>query len=170
MNNVFINETIEEAFKIYNEYEKHPESIEYNSFLCSIIRMLVIIYGDDVIINYNNRNTSGFMEMLCRYGISNEMANDFIILVDKYNKFEMKQVEKTFKKKNKFFNAIQKCLIDMFVKKYQTEVITDDIIEKFYNQLFTANSKDFYRQSIALVTALNPYEIDEYYKKQKLGD
>ena len=35
--------------------------------------------------------------------------------------------------------------------------------------LFTANSRSFYRKSNAVVMAYNPYEIDEYFKKQNWG-
>ena len=45
------------------------------------------------------------------------------------------------------------------------------ILNDFCDLLFTAKSKTFYQKSYAVLVAYNPYEIDEYVKKQKLvGD
>ena len=71
-------------------------------------------------------------------------------------------------KKNKYFNLVQKSLIDMLILKNQKEPVNNEVKNSFYELLFTANTKDFYRKSIALVEAYNPYEIDDYFKKQNL--
>ena len=65
----------------------------------------------------------------------------------------------------KFFNAIQKLLIDMMVTKNNKGEINLEELVDFYELLFTANSFDFYRKTYALATAYNPYEIDEYFQK-----
>ena len=56
----------------------------------------------------------------------------------------------------------------MLVKKNEHEPMDKNLILQFYNLLFTANNSDFYRKSIAVLEAYNPYEIDEYFKKKNL--
>ena len=85
--------------------------------------------------------------------------------MDNYYKLDMGQKDRVVKKKNKFFNAIQKLLIDMMVTKNNHGEINLDELVDFYELLFTAKSFDFYRKSYALATALNPYEIDDYFQK-----
>ena len=38
--------------------------------------------------------------------------------------------------------------------------------KEFHELLFTCENEDFYRKSVALVLAYDPYEIEKYYKKQ----
>ncbi|MDE5889029.1 MAG: hypothetical protein K2H20_03320, partial [Bacilli bacterium] len=83
-----------------------------------------------------------------------------------YYKFDLRQKKKAIKKKNKYFNLVQKYLIDMMVKKNSQEKVSSLEMNEFYDLLFTVNSKEFYRKSTAVLLAYNPYEIDEYAKKQ----
>ena len=106
---------------------------------------------------------------MTKYGTSIEDANNFMTIVDKFYQTEEKQKEKAIRKKNKYFNAIQKYLIDMFVNKHQIKRFDKKEIKEFYRMLFTANSRSFYRKSTAVAMAYNPYEIDEYFRKQKWG-
>ena len=52
----------------------------------------------------------------------------------------------------------------MVTKNNHGEINLDELVD-FYELLFTAKSFDFYRKSYALATALNPYQIDEYFQK-----
>lgn len=171
----FVNEAIDKAFSTYvncrKEFKDPMEektSIEYNSFLCSIVRMLVLMYGEEVVKNYEDKDAEAFNKTLMKFGMSEKDINDFEVFVQRYYTMDKKQVGKTFRKKNKFFNVIQKYLIDMLVKKKSVEEVTNVEIEGFYSLLFTSNSEDFYRASTALLEAFNPYQIDEYFKKQHL--
>ena len=56
----------------------------------------------------------------------------------------------------------------MLVKRNESEQLDKDVIRDFSNLLFTANNPDFYRKSVALLEAYDPYEIDEYFKKFNL--
>ena len=67
MPNKFINEAINEMFSIYNRSKEQPLSIEYNSFLSSVIRMLVLIYGEDVLKCYEDKDTNGFVNTILKY-------------------------------------------------------------------------------------------------------
>ena len=72
------------------------------------------------------------------------------------------------KKENKYFNLVQKYLIDMLIKKNNQEKLDKEDINNFYSLLFTARSTNFYYKSTAVLLAYNPYEIDDYFKKQNI--
>ena len=74
----------------------------------------------------------------------------FKSVFDKAYKAMKRQSDKAIKKKNKHFNVVQKDLIDMLVKRNESEQLDKDVIKDFYNLLFTANNPDFYRKSVAL--------------------
>jgi hypothetical protein len=57
----------------------------------------------------------------------------------------------------------------MFVKKHQMKPFGKKEIKEFYLMLCSAKSRSFYRKSNALVMAYDPYEIDEYFRKQEWG-
>ncbi len=175
MGDAFVNEAISEAFSLYEssltKFKDEMDSrtnIQYNSFLCTIIRMLVIIYGDDIMGASISEDAEAFNKSLMKYGMSEKDVNDFEVFVQRYYAMDKKHQGKTFRKKNKFFNVIQKYLIDMLVLRNNREPVPREAIENFYDLLFTANSKDFSRASTAVAEAFNPYQIDEYFKRQKL--
>ena len=165
----YINEAIEYAFSTYLRTKNHKGTLEYNTFMCSIVRMLLIIYGEEVILDYETKNPATLVYTITKYGTSIEDANNFMKIVDKFYQMEKKQQDKPIRKKNKYFNAIQKFLIDMLIAKYKQEKMDNKVLKEFYRMLFTANSASFYRKSTAVVLAYNPYEIDEYFKKQVVG-
>lgn len=167
--NVYINEAMEYAFSTYLRTKDHKGTLDYNSFMCTIIRMLLIIFGEEVILDYQTQNPATLVFTMTKYGTSIEDANNFLTLVEKFYQFEEKQKDKAIRKKNKFFNPVQKYLIDMFYNKHKMERFNKKVIKEFYLLLFTANSRSFYRKSNAVVMAYNPYEIDEYFRKQKWG-
>ncbi len=170
MTGVYINEAIENAFASYLNSKDHKGTLEYNTFLCTIVRLLLLIFGEEIILDYQTRNPATLIYTMNKYGTVIEDANNFTVIVDKFYQMEKKQKDKAIRKKNKYFNAIQKFLIDMFINRGKQQPLKKKEIKEFYNLLFTANSKSFYRKSTALVLALDPYEIDEYYKKQILGE
>ncbi len=165
---IFINEAINEMFVIYNRSKEQPLSLEYNSFLSSVVRMLVLIYGDEVLTCYENKDVEAFNRLVLKYGYDASQYEAFKITCDKFYKAELKKEDKPIKKKNKYFNLIQKYLIDMMLKRDNLKVVDSVTMKDFYDLLFTAKSNNFYRMSYALLIAYNPYEIYEYAKKQKL--
>jgi hypothetical protein len=169
VSSIYINEAIEYAFSTYVKTKDHKGTLEYNSFMCTIVRLLIIIFGEEVILDYQTKNPATLVFTLTKYDTSFEDANNFLTIVDKYYQAEKKQKDKAIRKKNKYFNPIQKYLIDMFVKKHAQKPFDKHIIKEFYRMLFTAKSRSFYRRSTALVMAYNPYEIDEYFRKQEWG-
>ena len=167
--NIYINEAIEYAFSTYERTKDHKATLDYNCFMCTIVRMLILMYGEEIELDYQTRNPATLIYTITKYGTSIEDANNFMTIVDKFYQTEKHNATKAIRKKNKYFNAIQKYLIDMLVKRNEHEKLDVRIIKNFYRLLFTANSRSFYRKSNALVLAYNPYEIDEYFKKQNFG-
>lgn len=165
---VFLNHAIEDSFKLYIEYKEQEESIVYNGYLVSVIRMLMIIYGDELLECYENQNSKAFNKLLTKYGFEKDLVKEFRMSFEKSYKAMLKQEDKAIKKKNKYFNLVQKYLIDMLVKKNETEEVDKNDVLEFYNLLFTANNNDFYRKSIAVKEAYDPYEIDDYFKSFNL--
>lgn len=168
-NNVFLNKAFNESFKLYIDNKDKVDSLEYNSFMCVVVRLLVMIYGEDDIINYYKAyDENSFNTLMLKYGCSVEDYSSLVNNYGKYYNFGLKQEKKAIKKKNKYFNLVQKSLIDLLVLKNKVEPIDQELIKEFYDLLFTANSKDFYRKSVAVLQAYNPYEIDDYFKRQNL--
>ena len=167
-NDVFINNAINEMFIIYNRSKEQPLSVEYNSFLSSVIRMLVLIYGEDILNCYNNKDVVSFDKIVLQYGYDASELETFKLNCDKFYKAELKKEDKPIKKKNKYFNLVQKHLIDMMLKRNNLKIVDKVTMKEFCDLLFTAKSNNFYRMSYALLVAYNPYEIYEYAKKQKL--
>lgn len=165
---VFINDGLTEMFKIYVRSKEQPQSVEYNSFGSSVIRMLILIYGDDVLKFYAGNDVESFDRLLLKFGYDPSQLEAFKITCNKFYNAELKKVDKAIKKKNKFFNLIQKYLIDMMVTRDSIKIVDNVTMKKFYDLLFTAKSNNFYRMSYALLVAYDPYEIYEYAKKQKI--
>ena len=111
-------------------------------------------------------NEESFDQLLTRYGYDD--VKGFKSVFDKTYKAMKRQSDKAIKKKNKHFNVVQKDLIDMLVKRNEFAQLDKNVIRDFSNLLFTANNPDFYRKSVALLEAYDPYEIDEYFKKFNL--
>ena len=166
--NVFINDAINKMFVIYNRSKDQPESVEYNSFMCSVLRMLLLIYGEELLICYENKNVEDFEKNILKYGYDKSLYDNFLEIFNKFYRTEVRKEAKAIKKKNKFFNLVQKHLIDMMLKRDSVKLVDSLTKNEFYNLLFTAKSNNFYRMSYALLVAYNPYEVYEYAKKQKL--
>lgn len=162
----FINKSLDFSFRIYNDSKNRPESLEYNGVYSTIIRMLIIIYGDEINQAFLDNNPDKFDEIITNKGLNADELNNFKIALEKFFALDVKQQKKAIKKKNKYFNLVQKFLIDMSI----LAGIDEEKQKEFHDLLFTFESEDFYRKSVALVLAYDPYEIEKYYKKQVGND
>ncbi len=168
-NNIFINDAIDSSFKLYVSSKDKKDSLNYNKFLCVIIRMLVLLFGEEEILEcYEKKDEESFKNVITKYGTTEDEYKNFISTLEKFYNFNNRQEKKSIKKKNKYFNLVQKNLIDMLLKKNSTEKIDNTKIKDFYELLFTARSNNFYFKSTAVLLAYNPYEIDDYFKKQNI--
>lgn len=162
----FINKSLDFSFKIYNDSKNRPDSLEYNGVYSSIIRMLIVIYGEEINQAFLDNNPEKFDEIITNKGLNNEELENFKIALERFFSLDVKQQKKPIRKKNKYFNLVQKFLIDMFV----LSGVDDDRKEEFHKLLFSFDSEDFYRKSVSLVLAYDPYEIEKYYNKQVGND
>ena len=106
--NVFINDAINKMFVIYNRSKDQPESVEYNSFMCSVLWMLLLIYGEELLTCYENKNVEDFEKNILKYGYDKSLYDNFLEIFNKFYRTEVRKEAKAIKKKNKFFNLVQK--------------------------------------------------------------
>lgn len=152
MNNIFVNEAIN--LGIENYINKTAE----NDFITIIIKSLIIIYGDlDIVNPFKTKNENGMGGLdanLSKYGYSKDKISIF-----KQNvlNFYLTQNEKP----NKYFNQIEKNLIDMYF--YKLASITVECNDDFYNSLLIDGTE------LNNIYSTNKKEIRKYYTfKQKV--
>ena len=166
---IFINNAINDAIIMYYQAKEKPYSLEYNSFMVTIMRMIVLLYGELDITNCyhtkNEKGMGGFDTNITKYGYPESKLDKFKEKFEKYYEFDMRQRKLHIKRKNPYFNSVQKSMIDMMFAKNKRNPLDANQAQEFYNMLFTANSIDFYRRTYALLTSTNPYEVDEYFRK-----
>ena len=137
--------------------------------MVDVIKMLSLIYDEDSIIDcYYNEDFDGFKDMILSYGYAESEYEKFLENLENFYEFNFAQKDREIKKKNKYFNLVQKNIIDMMVCKNNSEVVKINVRRQFYEMLYTTNSKEFYKKTYALLMAYDPYEIDYYFKKQGL--
>lgn len=166
---IFVNNAINDSIIRYYQTKSEPHSLNYNTFLVSVMRMIVLLYGELDITNCyhtkNERGMGGFDTNMTKYGYPQKELEKFKVNFEKYYEFDMRQRKLHIKRKNPFFNRVQKNLIDMMFQKNKRAPLDGKTAQEFYNLLFTANSNDFYRKTYAYLMAHNPFEVDEYFKK-----
>ncbi len=59
-NDIFVNAAINEGFKLYDENKEKTYSLEYNRFITCIIRMLILIYGEEIRLAYDKKDETYF--------------------------------------------------------------------------------------------------------------
>jgi len=166
---IFINNAINDSIIMYYQAKEKPHSVEFNSFMVTVMRMIVLLYGELDITNCyhtkNEKGMGGFDTNITKYGYPPAKLEKFKENFEKYYEFDMRQRKLHIKRKNPYFNAVQKSLIDMMFAKNKRSPLDANQAQEFYNMLFTANSVDFYRRTFAILTAVNPYDVDEYFRK-----
>lgn len=166
---IFVNNAINDAIIRYYQSKSEPYGLTYNSFLVTVMRMIILLYGELDITNcYHTRNEKGmggFDTNMTKYGYSEKELEKFKVNFEKFYEFDMRQRKLHIKRKNPYFNRVQKNLIDMMFQKNKRSPLDGKTAQEFYNLLFSANSSDFYRKTYAVLMAHNPYEVDEYFKK-----
>ena len=166
---IFINFVINDGIILYSQYKDAEDNKFKENFVSCVIEMLCIIYGEDNIVNnYYNKDPDGLKNVITSAGYPEDKYLSFIDDFEKYYEMEYAQSGSSLKEKNKYFNIVQKHIVDMASLKNNIEPMIIDDRKKLYNLLFTANSKSFFKKTFALATAYNPYEIDDYFKAQGL--
>ena len=167
---IFVNNAINDSIVMYYQSKEKPLSLAYNTFLVTVMRMIILLYGELDITNCyhtkNEKGMGGFDTNLCKYGYPEDQLEIFKDNVEKYYEFDLKQRKRHIKRKNPYINRVQKNLVDMMFAKNRVVPLDGKKAQEFYNMLFTGESKDFYRRTYALAYAKHPYEVAKYFRKQ----
>ena len=150
--NIFINEALNSGIVNYLNKENSDD------FITVIVDTLVSIYGElDIINPYKTKNESsigGFDYNLSKYGYSKE--NISIFKKNVMNFYTTKE-----QKPNKYFNLIEKNLIDMFFSKYKSVDKSKLDIELFKSKL------TFEGNPLNEMYSDDKNEIEKYYNLKK---
>ena len=150
---IFVNNAINDSIIKYYQSKANPNSIEFNTFLVTVMRMIVLLYGELDITNCyhtkNEKGMGGFDTNMTKYGYPQSELEKFKINFEKYYEFDMNQSKLHIKRKNPYFNRVQKNLIDMMFAKNKKVPLDGKQAQNFYNLLFTSTSNNFYRKTYA---------------------
>ena len=70
-----------------------------------------------------------------KYGYDKCLYDNFLEIFNKFYRTEVRKEDKAIKKKNKFFNLVQKHLIDMMLKRDSVKLVDSLTKNEFYNLL-----------------------------------
>ena len=167
---IFVNNAINDSIVMYYQSKEKPLSLAYNTFLVTIMRMIILLYGELDITNCyhtkNEKGMGGFDTNLTKYGYPEDQLENFKNNVEKFYEFDLKQRKRHIKRKNPYINRVQKNLVDMMFAKNRVVPLDGKKAKEFYNLLFTGESRDFYRRCYALAYEKHPYEVPKYFRKQ----
>ena len=160
----FVNIAFDQAIKLYLNTRANPNSLNYNSFLVIVIRILVLIYGEADILNpYYLKNNVAFLNNLSKYGLSKSdvaiLKSDFL----SYYNFESENVKRTIKLKNPYFTNILKILVDMFILKKQNYHVNYYEEEEFLDLAYTSHTTNPLQVSYNYLVSDDPKYIEKYY-------
>ena len=121
-NKYFINEAFDQAIKLYVASSLNQNGLVYNSFNVIVIRILVLIYGEDRILNpYYLRDESAFFHNLTIYGFT---LMNVLSFKDAFLNF--------YEEEEKFLDLIYVNNNDPYRYSYKYLMDKDNYIEKYY--------------------------------------
>jgi len=161
---IFINIAFDNAFKSFFISRQDKDSLLYNSFNVIVIRILILIFGEESISKlYKEKNSVAFLNFLSKYGMSKAdialFKEDFL----SYYNFEQKNELQKIKVPNPYFKVVLNYLIDMFVTKKINSGVSFQDEEDFLDLAYTTHTKDFYRISYNYLMDTNPLSTEKYY-------
>lgn len=143
MEGIFINEAFNNAINSYLNCKNNKLGIEYNSFLVVCIRMLMVIYSETDIINpFNINNSDILINNLMKYGYPETKIKELFNNFQGFYNIEQKNRNLPIKENNPYFISVQKQIIDMFITKKVNFHVLEEEIRKFYDLLYTSESKE----------------------------
>ena len=164
MKSFFINEAVNKALNDYLQSKENEEGILFNSFLVVVIRLLIHIYGIDLLEIYQKNNQEMFLNDLLKYGATKEDIDNLMRLIDGFYIIEKRNEKAIRREENIYFIEIQKKLIDLFNLKKISYGTTLSEVNDFYELLYTPNTKNPLRLSYNYLSTSNICEIDNYYR------
>lgn len=164
----FINEAFDEAIKLYIASSLNKDGLIYNSFLVIVIRSLILIYGEDLILNpYYLKDEEAFYRNLAIYGYN--YTNIALFKEDLLNfyKEDIANRQEKYQKPILFFQNVMESLIDMFILKKKNYPVNYQEEEAFLDLIYI-NNVDPYRYSYKYLMDKDNF-IEKYYYT-KLND
>lgn len=154
----FINQSIDKAFKNYVNKEIPGHKISAVDFTVNIIHILTIIYGQDIIVAYKQKDEQELNNILLKYNLTKEELNSFYQKMDQFDILIKQNHQKTT-----VINDIQKIVINMIKqKRYNTELEKNEL--KNYDELlYIKGTRGFYNK----INSSNPDEIVNYWDESK---
>lgn len=163
---VFINEAFTKGVEDYLNNLSNVQGIAYNSFLTVVVRFLISIYSElDIINPYKLNDYELLKSNLQKYGYSEEDISLFFQRLQEYYNIEILNEGRQIKEPNRAFVEIQKQIVDMFIKKKLSYELTKRETDNFYYMLYTPYAKNPLQVSYNFLTATDPLEVDNYFKK-----
>lgn len=160
----FVNIAIQKAIKQYLASINNKDSINFNSFLVVIIRILVLIYGYADIINpFYLKSSVAFFNNLGKYNMSESNIALFMEEILNYYNFECSNNSGNTKVKNPYFRSSLKYLVDMFVLKKRNVSVSFEEEEEFLELIYTKHTKNSYRENYNNLINDDPLYIEKYY-------
>lgn len=160
----FVNIAVHKAIKQYLASLNNKDSINFNSFLVVVIRVLILIYGEADILNpYYLKSSVAFFNNLKKYGMSEADIALFKEEILNYYNFESTHNSGNVKEKNPYFRTSLKFLVDMFVLKKRKVNVTFEEEEEFLELIYTKHTKNSYRINYNYLVNDDPLYLEKYY-------
>ena len=155
-NSNFVNEAFTYAINEYLNNKENPEGVAFNSFYAVVIRLLTLIYDElDIVNPFYFNNEISLNNNLKKYGYTDQEIINFKTALQNY--YENKTEDG--------FIFIQKSLINMFIKKYNSLKLTENEISSFRSLLYSPYSSNPLMVSYNFLMAKKPNEILDYFDK-----
>lgn len=154
---VFVNKGFTFALSEYLSNKSNPNGINFNSFYVVIIRTLATIYDElDIVNPYYINSYDTLLTNLIKYGYSSNDVQKFFKAIDEYYHTETSDG----------FVFIEKCLVDMFIKKSLSKNLKDIEKDAFRKVLYSPYSPNPLMVSYNYLMTKDPYEIVNYFDKK----
>lgn len=154
----FINKSINKAFENYVNNEIPGHKISAVDFTVNIIHILTIIYGQDIIKAYKQKDENEFNIILLKYNLPKEQLNEFYEKMDEFDTL-MKQNHQ----KHTLINDIQYIVIMMIKQKRKNIEFQENELKAYDELLYIKGTRGFYNK----INSINPDEIVNYWKETK---
>lgn len=153
-NKEFVNKAFTVALTNYLDSKNKPDGVLFNSFYAVIIRLLVVIYDEEDILNaYYALSEEDFERTLKKYDYH----------IDDILKFKHAMEDYFNKETSDGFIFIQKSLVDMFMcKKNKIDIDINEVME-FRNLLYSPLCDNPLRVSYNFLMANRPNEVVDYF-------
>lgn len=146
--NVLVNKSFDAALKKYIALEKNNLLNQCNDTMITIIRSLIIIYGDlDIINPHITKDTKALIENLAKYGYAKSEVIAFLNCLNNVENYDFveisKQIIDMYYLKSKIINVIdteKSDLLHILSKAYPEDLDKSTQLKIYFEQKFSGKS------------------------------